>query len=91
MTVAHPPLRTGALNPTSLELALRERQQITAFCANCTWSVTGSLAETRAAFRGHRLAAHPEIVETMPNPRANALQRGQIREMYADRVEQLAA
>jgi bacterioferritin-associated ferredoxin len=43
-------------------------------CANCSWTLEGTLADTRDAHRAHRLTRHPElVVRPRKRPHARAL------------------
>lgn len=47
-------------------IAERDAVQVIARCANCPWTLEGTVADTRAAFLEHRGTKHPEI---QPKPR----------------------
>lgn len=66
---------------STLYRALVDRQQVTTSCVHCSWSVTGSLKDTRVAFDAHRAYAHPEVVAEMPSPRALALDKAGRRQL----------
>ena len=70
-----------ALVSVRLQQALKDRQPVKTLCAHCDWWIEGPLADTRIAYRAHRLAEHPEVVPSMPNVRARAMRPSELKQL----------